>query len=206
MVFTGSVGIHQVIGSLRKHGYANAPTNDMATIEVPPLEPADGLHLADMLLTGERIKIADDPHAVSDAISKAAGHIPYYIHYLVSRIRNSNGEIHSNGVPGCLRALIADPNDPANFYYYESRLTTYYGAAEAKLALHTLDILASLNGPATFSTLFNLVKHKTRAADEEVFREVLQVLLKDHYLVRNPDGTYCFRYSIVQNWWAYTRG
>lgn len=39
MVFTGSIGLHSVITSLRKLGYANAPTNDMHTVDVPPLSP-----------------------------------------------------------------------------------------------------------------------------------------------------------------------
>ncbi len=206
MVFTGSVGIHQVIGSLRKHGYANDPTNDMATIEVPPLEPTDGAYLAAQLLVGERIKILDEAADVSAALSTAAGHIPYYIHYLVSRIRNSNGEIHSHRVESCLQQLISDPNDPAHFGYYQTRLTTYYGTVEAQLALHALDTLAARDQPIAFSELLNLVKHKTPAAEAELFRQVLQVLLKDHYLFKNSDGTYTFRYSIVQRWWAYTRG
>lgn len=206
MVFTGSVGIHQVIGSLRKLGYANDPTNDMATIEVSPLEPKDGLYLASLLLEGERIKTLDDPAAVSEAISNAAGHIPYYIHYLISRILNSTGQIHSEGVAKCLEQLIADPNDPAHFHYYQTRLTTYYGSVDAELAFHALDILAANEQPIAFPELLNLVKHKSRNAEDEVFRQVLQVLLKDHYLVRHPDGTYGFRYSIVRRWWAYTRG
>ena len=206
MVFTGSVGIHQVIGSLRKHGYANDPTNDMATIEVTPLEPCDGLCLARNLLQGERIKVVDDPVIVAKAISEAAGHIPYYIHYMVARISNSNREIHSNGVQKCLQDLIADPNDPAHFFYYQTRLTTYYGAAESRLALQTLDILAFTEEPVPFSKLLNLLRHKTDAADEELLRQVLTVLLKDHYLIKDEDGTYAFRYSIVQRWWAYTRG
>jgi hypothetical protein len=206
MVFAGSVGIHQVIGSLRPHGYANDPTNDMATIEVPPLEPDDGSYLAEMLLEGERITILDDARTVSMAISGAAGHIPYYIHYLVSRIRNSDGRIDSKGVQVCLKRLIADPNDPAHFYYYQTRLTTYYGARESELALHALDTLASLRQPVTFLDFLNLVRHKTPDAEEELFRQVLQVLLKDHYLVKSEDGTYGFRYAIVQSWWKYARG
>jgi len=142
MVFAGSVGIHQVIGILRKYGYANDPTNDMATIEVTPVHPDDGAHLASLLLEGEHIKILDDAQAVARAITDAAGHIPYYIHYLVSRIRNSSGEIDTKGVQDCLRQLIADPNDPAHFQYYQTRLTTYYGATEAELAIHCLDVLA----------------------------------------------------------------
>lgn len=206
MVFAGSVGIHQVIGSLRKHGYANDPTNDMATIEVPPLEDEDGGRLAGLLLEGEEIKLLDDPVAISTGISSAAGHIPYYIHYLVSRIRNSGAEIGTAGVQKCLRDLIADSNDPAHFQYYQSRLTTYYGTTEAEIALHALDALAAHGLPLSFSELLNLVRHKTSDATEELFRQVLQVLLKDHYLVRNADETYAFRYSIVQQWWAYTRG
>jgi hypothetical protein len=206
MVFTGSVGIHQVIGSLRKHGYANDPTNDMATIEVPPLDPADGADLAGQLLVGERIRILDEAKDVSASLSRAAGNIPYYIHYLISRIRNTNGEIHSQRVESCLQQLIADPNDPAHFGYYQTRLTTYYGTIEAQLALHALDALAAFDRPVAFSELLNLVKHKTPDAEEELFRQVLQVLLKDHYLFKNQDGTYTFRYSIVQRWWTYTRG
>jgi hypothetical protein len=206
MVFTGSVGIHQVIGSLRKHGYANDPTNDMALIEVPPLDPDDGTHLAKLLLEGEGVKVLDDHLAAGQAISKAAGHIPYYIHYLISRICNSTGEIQAKTVPGCLHDLIADPNDPAHFGYYQSRLTTYYGAAEAELALHALDVLASADRPLSFSELQNLVNHKTPSAKNETFRDVLQLLLKDHYLARDTDGAYRFRYAIVKIWWAYTRG
>ena len=105
----------------------------------------------------------------------------------------------------CLDDLISDPNDPAHFQYYQSRLTTYYGSVEARLALHALDALASLGRPAKFPELLNLVRHKSVDAEEEPFREVLLVLLKDHYLFRSSDGTYSFRYSIVQNWWKYTR-
>src|SRR5271157_3646962 len=206
MVFTGSVGIHQVVGSLRKHGYANDPTNDMQTIEVPPLEPDDGAHLAGLLVAGEGIEISGDASQANREVSESAGHIPYYIHCLVSRIVNNGVPVDSDEVKSCLRQLIADPNDPAHFQYYQSRLTTYYGATEAQLALHALDVLASLNRPVPFPELWNLVQHKTPDAKEELFRQVLLVLLKDHYLFKNSDGTYCFRYSIVQAWWAYTRG
>ncbi len=206
MVFTGSVGIHQVIGSLRKHGYANDPTNDMLTIEVPPLDRDDGSYLAGLLLAGENITVPDDTDGVNRAISEAAGHIPYYIHCLVSRIRSTGGHVDRDGVTRYLRDLIADPNDPAHFQYYQSRLITYYGTLEAKLALYALDALASCGQPVAFPDLLNLVKHKTPDAEDELFRQVLQVLMKDHYLFRNLNGTYSFRYSIVQSWWAYTRG
>lgn len=206
MVFTGSVGIHQVIGSLRKHGYANDPTNDMAIIEVPPLDPDQGARLTGLLLEGEQIEILDDQTRVSEALSAAAGHIPYYIHYLVSRIRNGSGQIRFSGVKSCLNELISDPNDPAHFHYYKTRLTTYYGSTEAEIALLTLDALATHPEPMSFEDLVNFVKHKSDKADRELFRDILQVLLKDHYIARDAKGKYGFRYSIVQTWWIYTRG
>ncbi|HXP70970.1 MAG TPA: hypothetical protein VOA88_16935 [Candidatus Dormibacteraeota bacterium] len=206
MVFTGSVGIHQVIGTLRKHGYANDPTNDMVTIEVPPLQPADGTLLAELLLEGEGVEAVDGARTTGDAISSAAGHIPYYIQYLVSTIRNSTDKVCSGEIQKYLDGLIADPNDAAHFDYYQTRLTTYYGAREAALALQALDVIAVNDRAMGFNELFNLVKHKNSSADDELCRQVLQVLLKDHYLVRAPNGTYTFRHSIVQRWWAFTRG
>src|SRR5262249_6974208 len=52
MVFTGSIGLHNVLSLLRRAGYANDPTNDMAAITVPPLAPPDAAELALQLLTG----------------------------------------------------------------------------------------------------------------------------------------------------------
>jgi hypothetical protein len=206
MVFTGSVGIHQVIGSLRKSGYANDPTNDMAIIEVPPLDPKDGCCLASLLLKGESIEMPNDADETSRTLSEAAGHIPYYIHWLVSRVRNTTNRISVQDVPLHLKELIADSNDPAHFDYYQTRLTTYYGPDEAKIALCALDALAQLSHPADFTELSNLIRHTTAEASDELLRGVLLLLLKDHYLLRLADKTYAFRYSIVQSWWAYTRG
>lgn len=205
MVFAGSVGIHQVVQSLRKHGYANDPTNDMAIIEVPPLTPEHGKHLARLLLEGERIKIVDDVGGTSEALSAAAAHIPFYIHYLVSRISNSGAELGRHSVQGCLNELIQDPSDPAHFSYYESRLATHYDPPDAKLALDVLDTIAVAGRPLPFGELLNLVNHKS-AVEEEPLRQVLETLLKDHYLARTPERAYAFRYSIVEKWWAYTRG
>src|SRR5262249_12770071 len=59
MVFTGSVGLHNVITSLKRAGYANDPTNDMDTIDVPPLSPAAAQELVGRLLEGEGLSTDD---------------------------------------------------------------------------------------------------------------------------------------------------
>ena len=43
MVYTGSIGLHNVITSLKTSGYASAPINDMHIVDLPPLAPADAL-------------------------------------------------------------------------------------------------------------------------------------------------------------------
>jgi uncharacterized protein len=73
MVFTGSVGLHQVLSSLRKGGYANAPTNDMRTVEVPPLDPTDGATLAGLLLEGEELQCSTSRAECAASISALAG-------------------------------------------------------------------------------------------------------------------------------------
>src|SRR5262249_27973119 len=93
MVFAGSVGRHQVISEMRKARYANDPTNDMRVVEVPPLDPADGALLARRLIEGESLRCAEDPDSIALRISEAAAHIPFYIHYLVVRLKEQDAAI-----------------------------------------------------------------------------------------------------------------
>ncbi len=206
MVFTGSVGIHQVINSLRKSGYANDPTNDMAIIEVPPLSPPDGELLAGELIRGENLSPAEMLTELAYETSAAAGHIPYYIHVLISRLRTRGEIVTVQAIRRERDAMIQDPNDPAHFSYYVERLKTYYSPPEVQIALRALDALCISPEPLGFQQLANLVRYKIEIVDEDNLREVLNTLMKDHYLQRDSERLYSFRYSIVQRWWGYSRG
>lgn len=102
--------------------------------------------------------------------------------------------------------MIQDSNDPAHFSYYEERLNTYYSLADARVALSALDALCDAADPLAFGELTNLVRYKVEVISDEEMRGVLKVLMKDHYLQRDSEGRYTFRYSIVQRWWRYARG
>ena len=206
MVFTGSVGLHLVLKDLRKEGYASAPTNDLRTIEVPPLEPEDGAHLARLLIDGEGLVCQEDHDRVAHWISEAAGHIPFYIHWLVARLVAAGVPVSGEAVNSHLQLLISDPDDPADFGYYRRRLDTYYERCEVVLALAALDAVAARQEPLGFDGLLNLVRHRQPSAQPEALREVLQLLERDHYLVRSPStGEYGFRHSPVQQWWKFAR-
>jgi hypothetical protein len=206
MVFTGSIGLHLVIKALRRVNYANAPTNDMQLIEVCPLDEADGVNLAALLIEGEGIELPASA-TLARAVSEAAGHIPYYIHYLVAHMARSEFPVAETSVEQHLDSLICDPNDPANFRYYRERLHVYYDPQEEAIALAALDALAVADQPQSFDDLFNLVRHKIPEAAAESVRDTLNLLSKDHYISRQAGARgYDFRYSIVRRWWKSERG
>jgi hypothetical protein len=206
MVFTGSVGIHQVVNNLRKSGYANDPTNDMAMIEVPPLSDEDGTFLASRLLEGESLAPPEMTEELGRVASLATGHIPYYIHVLISRLRTRGQRVTSDAITDERDRMIQDPNDPAHFSYYEERLTTYYSPFDVRLSLSILDILSPEKRPMTFTALANLIRYKIETAEDEQIRQVLKVLVRDHYLYRDSEGAYDFRYTLIKRWWSYSRG
>jgi hypothetical protein len=206
MVFTGSVGLHLVVKALRLGNYVNDPTNDMQIVEVCPLDEPDGISLATQLLEGEGIELPASP-ALARAVSEAAGHIPYYIHWLVAHMSGSKLPITVDSVQQHLDSLVCNPNDPAHFRYYRERLDVYYAPEEKGIALAALDALAVADRPLPIGDLLNLVRHKFPEATPEAVRDTLSLLAKDHYIIR-PSGApgYGFRYAIVRQWWKSERG
>src|SRR5262249_43182902 len=91
MLMTGSIGLHHVLATLKRSGYANSPVNDMAAKEVPTLKREDGVKLARLLLEGEKIK-CEDIETVSSELARAADYFPYYIHHLVRQIKFGDKE------------------------------------------------------------------------------------------------------------------
>ena len=206
MVFTGSVGLHLVVKALRRRDYVNDPTNDMQIKEVLPLDEPDGISLARQLIEGEGIELPASV-ALARAVSEAAGRIPYYIHSLVARMTDSELPVTEASVPKHLNSLICDPNDPARFRHYRERLDVYYAPEEKTIALAALDALAFAGQPQSFDNLVNLIRHKLPEVSSELVRDTLSLLSKDHYISRPSDSAgYCFRYTIVRQWWKFDRG
>jgi hypothetical protein len=205
MVFTGSVGMHQVVKSLRLAGYANAPTNDMAIIEVPALAPKDGQGLAADLLLGEQMAVQGSLDAVAAELSNCASHIPFYIHTLVARIRDRSQTVNLEAVTREADQLIRDPNDPVDFGYYEKRISIYYEPGQTGIALTALDAVAASPLPLSIRTISNAVKHQVPGASDQDTRQVVGLLLKDHYLQKNDNGAVGFKHLIVKRWWKFAR-
>ena len=206
MVFTGSIGLHNVITSFKKVGYANDPTNDMKMIDVPPLAPEYAEEVAWKLLQGEGVAAEDLP-ATARAIAQVCDGNAFYIQFVVDRLAQSGGLASPASVEDLIQDCLTDPQDGWHMHHYRERIDTYYTAPEDRqFALTLLDLVASSPTPLAFAALFNQLKAKTETDDAERARDVLTLLQRDHYLVLDRSGTYRFRFPLIQRSWRLQRG
>jgi hypothetical protein len=118
MVYTGSIGLHHVITSLKRMGYANDPTNDMQKVDVPTLSPPDAAELARQLIEGEAIQTVA-VEQLAHTIATAADYRPYYIHHMVEELCQCAPDTPvADLVDACLMA----PNDPWDLRHYRDRI------------------------------------------------------------------------------------
>jgi hypothetical protein len=202
MVYTGSIGLHHVISKLKDAGYNNAPTNDMYTYDLQPLDPDDAIDLAERLLEGENIA-TNDRSTVAIEISQQVDRIPFYIHHSILKLKSLRQEISPDLVKQQIDLALCDPNSWDMNHYYQERIKTYYRDGSSETALAILDTLAGLDSRLS---LEQIRVRNPAIQDLEMFRTVLKLLRQDGYLFMNVDKTYSFRYGLIQRYWHCQRG
>ena len=202
MVITGSVGIHHVLKTLSKK--AETSINDLFSIEIPPLDPADAAELAKCLIRGEGIP-CPDTQAVARVIAKECDHFPFYIHHVVKALKVKGGTVKTETVKNLVAAQLVDDNDPWKLYHYRQRLGDYYGEEESTVCLMLDEISISAKGISP-NELLTRLKGQSKFSDREKMLELLRLLVRDHYLARDEAGLYTFRFTLIQRWWASNRG
>lgn len=205
MVFTGSIGLHHVLGNLKKSGYANSPINDMDRIEIGGLETPDAEHLAIALMLGANVK-SPDLEETAKAIAAQTDNIPYFIHYTVNHIEKHPLKADPLSIEGIITDYLTHPQDPWDLRHYVDRTKTYYSDTERPVVLAILDAAATSNEPLSFVQMLNAVKTKMALTDDELVRDVLRLVQQDHYLVQDSDGAYRFKYTIIKRSWRLQRG
>ena len=206
-LFTGSIGLHLVLRSLRKSGNANAPVNDMMSVTVPPMAEEDTSSLAAALLKETKAADAEIP-AMARQIAGEVGGFPYHVHHVVDQLNQLPNPPASSDVSSAIDQLVYDSHDPANFNYYVARLETYYTPDDRARALLVLDALAGQQTPCSFPSLLNLCRHRDASLPEEELRNTLTMLSEDHYIEpqKLEGGTaYDFRWQLVKKWWREKR-
>jgi hypothetical protein len=207
MVYTGSVGLHHVITGLRQEeSYVNDPTNDMSAIDVPPLERVDAEELADQLLKGEGLAVAN-ADIVAAAIARQVDNLPFFIHHVVDQMTMYGGPIDSDTAEAIVEAHLVEAQDPWHLRYYRERLDEYYAPGARPVALALLDTLAVSERPLTFDDLYNLLQARMPVDDADMVRGVLTLLQQDHYVAQEPrSAVYRFRFPLIQRYWRMQRG
>ncbi|WP_404786713.1 hypothetical protein [Altericista sp. CCNU0014] len=205
MVFTGSIGLHHVITRLKEKGYANAPTNDMLIEDVSPLAFEDACDLARGLLAGEGIW-AKEGEALVRAIARSVDCFPYYIHHVVDALRWTKESRTVERVNEIVQANLCDDANRWDMAHYRERIDIYYADVEQTLALGILDELATTETSLSLRELLDRLNVQGAGLEPELVRKVVMLLRRDHYVVQQQDGSYEFKFSLIQRYWRMSRG
>jgi len=204
MVITGSIGLHHVLASLKAKNYGNSPVNDMAQVDVPPLDEKDSLGLAEKLITGEALK-SPAPRAAAEAIAREADHFPFYIHHIVRALKIRGQDATPESVRSVVASQLVDANDPWQLLHYRVRIPLYYAGDEREV-LSILDCMAAQPAAASVAELLGMLKGTSEFDDRERLLRLLSLMERDHYLRRQEDGRYHFRFPLICRWWKMHRG
>lgn len=204
MVITGSIGLHHVLSSLKDKNYGNAPVNDMAAIDVPPLDEAAAIKLATLLIEGEALT-SPDKGAAAAATAREADCFPFYIHHIVRALKIRGLTATPENVARVVASQLVDANDPWELLHYRERIPIYYHD-DQKVVFLILDQLASQPTSASVSDLLAMIKGASDFDNRERLLRILSLMERDHYLKRDEDGRYCFRFPLIRRWWKINRG
>lgn len=204
MVITGSIGLHHVLTSLKKKNYSNSPVNDMLAIDVPPLDEAAAIKLATQLIEGEALASPDIADAAA-AIAHEADCFPFYIHHIVRALKIRALPANRENVAQVVASQLVDANDPWELLHYRERIPNYY-QDDQQTVLLLLDQLATQTSAASVNELLAMLKGASPFDDRERLLQVLSLMERDHYLKRDAEGRYQFRFPLISRWWKINRG
>ena len=189
-IVTGSVGFHHV---LRKTNMTQGVLNDLESLPLGPLPRDEADELARRLLLGVGQEPLDD--AVNELVAVSGG-IPFLLHKLVGALAQRCYTAFSpSDVRECFENFIDDPDEFRWFEHYLTRVTPHYGE-RAQVADQILrQTLSQTNEWIPVDSL-------TQGED---FSDVLEDLVKDHYLERRGRSVR-WRYPALQYIWARKKG
>ena len=189
-IVTGSVGFHHV---LRKTKMTQGVLNDLESLPLGPLPRDEADELARRLLLGVGQEPRDD---VVNELVAVSGGIPFLLHKLVGALAQTRyTALSPSDVRECFEDFIDDPDEFRWFEHYLTRVTPHYGE-RAQVADQILR--------QTLSQTNEWIPVDSLTQGEE-FSDVLEDLIKDHYLERRGRSVR-WRYPALQYIWARKKG
>ena len=189
-IVTGSVGFHHV---LRKTNMTQGVLNDLESLPLGPLPRDEADELARRLLLGVGQEPLDD---VVNELVAVSGGIPFLLHKLVGALAQRCYTAFSpSDVRECFEDFIDDPDEFRWFEHYLTRVTPHYGERAQAADQILRQTLSQTNEWIPVDSL----------TQGEEFSDVLEDLVKDHYLERRG-RTVRWRYPALQYIWARKKG
>ncbi len=207
MVFSGSIGLHHVLGSIRDGKMSSEPVNDMYPLDIPPLAIVDAVALAVDLIRGEGLR-ASDTRKSAEVIAEEADCFPFYIHHIIAGLRMDGLPAEPDTVRELVKRHLVDADDPWDLGHFRKRIPAYYKEGKnAKLVGLILDGLAIAQEPIGVAQLQNTINTwSAEFDDKDELVRVLRLMERDHYLRRDSDGRIGFRFPLIRRWWTLDRG
>ncbi len=209
MVYTGSIGLHHVIRDLKIRGYPNAPSNDMYTEEVPPLDQGSASELAIALLNSHDF-VATSSETLADIaahIAQQVDGVAFYVHHVVGALNKKDQRVISKAVIDTTLqdAIQSDSQDKWELAHYRDRTQTYYSAHQT----HCLALLDAVAGNAqglSIAQAIQISKVNSPAIDSDTWLQLIELLQRDFYVVRDKQSsTLRFKFKLVLAWWRWHR-
>lgn len=188
-VFTGSIGMEEVLDQLKRTGYGNDPFNDVRREVVPLMDPASAAELARALLPLDQV-------GLSPVLAQVCEGHPYFLHHVAFELREA-GVWTEAAAQAALDRLLESETDPLELRQYLDRLCSYY-PEDRRQILALLDRVAQ--GACTVDDLV-----RELGMDREVVLTLTDHLRRDLYLQRSAQK-FQFRNRFLLRFWCIERG
>lgn len=210
VIFTGSIGLHHILGRLSAVGIPTSAKNDMFHVTVTPLSPSDAEQLAADLIDGERIR-CDNRSEAAATIAEEVDYFPFYIHHVIAGLQVEQLPATDGNIRSFVSRQLVDASDPWQLAHYRTRLSTYYPENDdARNVALVLDVIATARSAAESFSVARILEESLQKGSSVKSRDDLLRLLRlmdaDHYLSRDADGGYRFRFPLIRRWWKLDRG
>lgn len=195
---TGSVGMHHV---LKRIGAGDDLVNDLDNFYLGPIDAAWSEWLATSLLLGA--DLAYDPGTPAELARITSG-IPYLVHLIVAYARDDPAItlLAVGYVDTVFERAVTDHDASHQSTHLLTRLAPYYGS-DTPAAEWILDRTAK--APAARSQLQTAAQTARFPLPDAGLRDLLVLLVLDHYLTKDAAGVYSWRYPPLQRIWEIRR-
>lgn len=187
-VLTGSIGFHHV---LREIGVTDQALNNLTVFSLGALDPAWAMWLSGCVLLDEHGNPRAEHDGLATELARASDGIPMLIHLVGEFLRDEPRTVAIADIAPLLDECFRRIDRSANLTHLLTRLDDYYGE-RADAAGDLLD--AASEGPIAAPT-----------TKERVNRELVGMLVADHYLEPLAGGRLQWKYPSLARLWRVRR-